>query len=559
MVEVGEVDAAHHVQRLVVVGVYAEVLQHQFAADDTDGVVVEAHSDAVGDADEMGIFDEHLTVDVRMTGGTPDSHAAFCVAVETENLVGCKAVDQREWHTCHVERGIDDSFALILIGTTEQTELLIVEQQTGLDGVGVVFILQIDELRAEIADGSTLVGHTRHSHIGGYGDVLVPVLQNMVVAVELTCDTRQIRYHRRQFSQVDAMEADGEVLQHGGVLMLGVDLQTCLLVGDKVYLRLDLLIAGEENVVVFVQVELLVTQRRTVGQKSEAQAVVLHLGCGSDADTHTALPVEIAQARQCPVLMDVAVEKGVEDELRILLVVADLSLIGQPIAFMYQAQADGVDLDAVVIEREDVSLTVDACLWRGGEVERQLLEVGACGAQEVGDRIVALALQMDFHHWQQGLDGGLVDDLVLELSGDGVGEGGELAEQPLVAARRVELQDEVAALHAGVGGVGIGLQEDADIAWGVGFPTVLHIDIVQAPADVMGVFHVGTDLQTAVGADGEGIVHQSHLVEVGLGEVAADGALDLMGVEQEFCTDAAVKDLIVSDDVELSPSVEQGD
>ena len=226
---------------------------------------------------------------------------------------------------------------------------------------------------------------------------------------------------------------------------------------------------------------------------------------------------------------------------------------------MYQAQADGVDLDAVVIEREDVSLTVDACLWRGGEVERQLLEVGACGAQEVGDRIVALALQMDFHHWQQGLDGGLVDDLVLELSGDGVGEGGELTKHPLVSARRVELQDEVAALHAGVGGVGIGLQEDADIAWSVGFPTVLHIDIVQTPADIMGVFHVGTNLQTAVGADGEGLLNETHLVEVGLGEVAADGALDLMGVEQEFCTDAAVKNLVVSDDVELSPSVEQGD
>ena len=205
-----------------------------------------------------------------------------------------------------------------------------------------------------------------------------------------------------------------------------------------------------------------------------------------------------------------------------------------------------------------MSLTVDACLRRGGEVERQFLEVGACGAQEVGDRIVALALQMDFHHWQQGLDGGLVDDLVLELSGDGVGEGGELTEQPLVAARRVELQDEVAALHAGVGGVGIGLQEDADIAWGVGLLPIFHIDIVQAPADVMGVFHVGTDLQTAVGADGEGIVHQTHLVEVGLGEVAADGALDLMGVEQQFGTDAAVEDLVVSDDVELSPSVEQG-
>ena len=340
--------------------------------------------------------------------------------------------------------------------------------------------------------------------------------------------------------------------------MLGVDLHTSLIVRDEIDFRLDLLTAGEEDVVVFVQVELLISQRRTVGQEPEAQTFFLHLGCGSDADTHTALPVEIAQARQCPVLVDVAIEEGVEDELRVLLVVADLSLISQPIVFLYETQADGVDLDAVVVEREEMSLSVDTCLRRGGEVEHQFLEVGACGAQEVGDRIVALALQMEFHHWQQSFDGGLVDDLVVELSDDGVGEGGELADQPLIAARRVELQDEVTALHAGVGGVRIGLQQDADIAWSVGFPTVLHIDIVQAPADVMGVFHVRTDFQTAVGADGEGLLNETHLVEVGLGEVAADSALDLVGVEQQLGADAAVEDLVVSDDVELSATVEQG-
>ena len=45
---------------------------------------------------------------------------------------------------------------------------------------------------------------------------------------------------------------------------------------------------------------------------------------------------------------------------------------------------------------------------------------------------------MEAHRGQQGLDGGLVDDLVLELSDDGVGEGGELADQALIAAHRVE-------------------------------------------------------------------------------------------------------------------------
>ena len=131
--------------------------------------------------------------------------------------------------------------------------------------MGVVLILQIDEFRADVADGSTFVSHSCHTHVGGHGDVFVPILQDMVVAVENAGDAWQVGHHSRQLTQVDAMKTDGEVLQHGGVLMLRVDLHTRLVVSDKVYLCLDLLVAREEDVVVFVQRELLIAHRRTVG------------------------------------------------------------------------------------------------------------------------------------------------------------------------------------------------------------------------------------------------------------------------------------------------------
>ena len=53
-VGIREVYVAHDVQRLLVIGIESEVLEHQVGAYDADGVVVEAHADAVGNADEIG-------------------------------------------------------------------------------------------------------------------------------------------------------------------------------------------------------------------------------------------------------------------------------------------------------------------------------------------------------------------------------------------------------------------------------------------------------------------------------------------------------------------------
>ena len=97
---------------------------------------------------------------------------------------------------------------------------------------------------------------------------------------------------------------------------------------------------------------------------------------------------------------------------------------------------------------------------------------------------------MKLHHWEQGLDGWLVDNLIVILSHDGVGEDGGLTHQLLVATTAVELQDEVATLGSDHCGVRISLDEDAHVAWFVGLPEILHVDLVESPADVVRLVHV---------------------------------------------------------------------
>ena len=67
---------------------------------------------------------------------------------------------------------------------------------------------------------------------------------------------------------------------------------------------------------------------------------------------------------------------------------------------------------------------VDACLWRGVQVYGHILEVNANSSEEVGYGILTLAFKMKLHYREQGLDGWLVDDLVVILGHDGVGEDG---------------------------------------------------------------------------------------------------------------------------------------
>ena len=147
--------------------------------------------------------------------------------------------------------------------------------------MSVVLALHVDQFGREVADGRTLVDHLLHGHIGNDGDMFAVIHHDMVVAVELAADARQVRQRRRQFAQVETVDADGQVLQVGVCSVrvswvVRVDFHTRLVVGYQVYLGLQAVIAVDEQVVVLVQVELLVGNGGALGHQLYAHPLVLH-------------------------------------------------------------------------------------------------------------------------------------------------------------------------------------------------------------------------------------------------------------------------------------------
>ena len=128
---------------------------------------------------------------------------------------------------------------------------------------------------------------------------------------------------------------------------------------------------------------------------------------------------------------------------------------------------------------------------------------------------------MEFHR-------GLVNHPVLELGDHGVGDGSQLFQYPFVVALGIELHDEVTALHPGIGGVAIGLQQQPYLRGIVGVLLVLDADIVNQTTDIVSILQVGFDTQITDHSNGKGLVRHAHLEKVGLGEVGTELGLNGM-------------------------------
>ena len=112
---------------------------------------------------------------------------------------------------------------------------------------------------------------------------------------------------------------------------------------------LDMFVAGQEDVVVLIQIEFLITQGGALGKQFEPQTVGLHIDRRADAHAQFIFLVVESQACQCPMVVDMSVDETVEYELRVLAVIAYLTLIGEPVSLLREVQADGVDTGAVVV------------------------------------------------------------------------------------------------------------------------------------------------------------------------------------------------------------------
>ena len=167
---------------------------------------------------------------------------------------------------------------------------------------------------------------------------------------------------------------------------------------------------------------------------------------------------------------------------------------------------------------------------------------------------------MQLHRRQQPFDGLLVDHLVFKLGHDGVGDGGQLFHHPLIAALGIEFHDEVTTLHPDVGGIAIGLQQQTYFLGEVGGLGILNADIVDQTAHIVGLFQIGFDVEVATHANGEGLVHDAQLEEIGFGKVGTELGLEVVlagegGCQQYVCGDVAFEEGVMASDVDFAASL----
>ena len=138
------------------------------------------------------------------------------------------------------QTGIHRTLTFIIIGTREAPDFLLVQHQQSFYGMGVVLLLEIDHLRADITNGTAFVGHIVHSQVTDNGNLTVGILDDVEVTIQCTRHAWCIGDDGGDFVEVELMEGDGEVLQGRGVGFFGIDLHTHAVIGSQVNLGLHL-------------------------------------------------------------------------------------------------------------------------------------------------------------------------------------------------------------------------------------------------------------------------------------------------------------------------------
>ena len=138
------------------------------------------------------------------------------------------------------------------------------------------------------------------------------------------------------------MQAECQVLQGIRVTLLRVEADTHAIVCTQVDLCLDLSTATQEYVVVFVKGKLLISQRRTVGHQTKVDTSIDNLGLCSYACTQLVVSIEISHTKGCSAFLQDTVEEGVENELRILLIVTHLTTKRQALLALDEREVDSI-------------------------------------------------------------------------------------------------------------------------------------------------------------------------------------------------------------------------
>ena len=296
-VEVGEIDRALNVQRILVIGIEGEVVEQQLGIDNTHWVVVETKGHTIGYTLHIRGIEVDFAIDMGSRQRTVNGHLAIRIALQAEQMIGNETIDNVQGQVLQLQIGIERALAYIVIGTRQETYLHIVLHQTGFYGMGGIAFLQIEQFGADIADRTALVGHIANGHIAGYGDMPLGILHHVVVALQHTGHAWHIGDDRGYLVQIEFVQADGDVLQSSRVAVRGINLHTHAVLSQQVYIGFHLLVVAQEQVVVGVQLEELVAQGGRFRHKTEMKSAIQHLSLSTNAGTHLIVSIVIAHTK----------------------------------------------------------------------------------------------------------------------------------------------------------------------------------------------------------------------------------------------------------------------
>ena len=211
-------------------------------------------------------------------------------SLQSHDLIGHETVDEVERELVHRQFRVEQSLALVLVGTRERSHLLVVLSDDGIDIVRSVLLRHIDHLGPHVAHGCVLVDEVVDRHVARDGEVALR-LHDVVVAVERARDLGREGQHRQHLVQFKLVHGEGDVLQHRCVSVVGVELHTRSVAGAQDHLGRNATVLSQIDIVVLVHVKRLVAENRRRRGDVEFHAVALHGRAQSQVQSRLSLLV----------------------------------------------------------------------------------------------------------------------------------------------------------------------------------------------------------------------------------------------------------------------------
>ena len=417
-----------------------------------------------------------------------------------------------------------------VIGTCKRTHLVAVVCQDTVDIVGAVGLGHVGKLRSYVAHLTAFVDHVLDVDRRGHRE-LFRGLDEVEVTVE---DSRHIRHvgdDGQCLAEVELMRGDGDVLQSFCVFVVGEDLQSHAVGSLHLHVGTDTPVAVEKDIVAVVDGKLLVGQYWVVARNVDVDAVVLHGGFETEAQSELVLSV-VETCGECrAAALQGAVEEGVEDILGIFLTIVQLQCVGYVVESRLDAQPHGVYLHAVVDHRVGLHRAVEAEQGRGTHVHLQVVEVVAKMLQYAVDDVLAARRELDAQIGEQPAQTCFVDILVGDLPLQFCHEGIAVLDESFIAASAIHVEVEVAAVHDGVGGVARGEYVEYHFLWAIVAVALAECDVAEHALDVVVLFQIRAHVDMSTEPKGDRLVGEMQCVEVGVGEIAGDGTDKRVAVE----------------------------